>query len=104
MHSLCAARFSKGTEYLVTASKQHEKEVTYDGKIISNQGKEIRVDAQKLSGLHTALQDHGYFDMQDDYTLSSNCRDCFTFTITVQNGNQMKSVRADEGTSNFIHL
>jgi hypothetical protein len=70
-----------------------------DGRIVSNQGKEANIDPENAADLFATIQELNFFDMQDDYTAFSTCRDCFTYIITVQNGDRVKSVRAEEGTA-----
>jgi hypothetical protein len=71
-----------------------------DGRIVSSQGKEARVSAQQLAGVYASLDEHRFFEMEEDYTLFSNCRDCFTYIVTVQDGDRFKTVKAEEGTTN----
>jgi hypothetical protein len=71
-----------------------------DGRIISGQGKETRVDPKQFEPVYSELQEQGFFEMQDDYTLFSTCRDCFTYILSVQKGGQIKTVKAEEGSPN----
>jgi hypothetical protein len=71
-----------------------------NGRIVFNLGGEARVNPDQLAGVYAAIEENHFFDMEEDYTLFSNCSDCFTYTITVQEGERFKSVKAEEGMPN----
>ena len=70
-----------------------------DGRVVTGKGEEKSVSADQVQALLTELNGLGFFDLRDSYGLSSVCNDCYTYSITVNDGGRVKTVVAVGGAA-----
>jgi hypothetical protein len=70
-----------------------------DGRVVTGKGEEKSASADRVQSLLAELNDLGFFGLQSSYGLSSVCNDCFTYSITVNDGSRVKTVIAVEGAA-----
>jgi hypothetical protein len=66
--------------------------VTREGQVISETGEEHSASPEQVEALAAELEALGFFELEDSYTPSGACNDCFNYTITVSRGEQVKTV------------
>jgi hypothetical protein len=70
-----------------------------DGRIISIDETEYNLPAEQVMLLLDEIESLGFFDMSDSGSLFSNCRDCFSYHLTVRSGEQFNSISMVDGAS-----
>ena len=70
-----------------------------DGRVVTGKGEEKSVTLDQVQALLAEIRLLGFFDLQDSYGLSSVCNDCYTYSITVNDGGRVKTVIAVEGAT-----
>ncbi len=70
-----------------------------DGRVVTGQGEEKSVSAEQVQTLLAELKGLGFFELQDSYGLSATCNDCYTYSITINDGNRVKTVVAVVGAA-----
>lgn len=70
-----------------------------DGRVVTGQGEEKSVPAERVQALLAELDGLGFFDLDDSYGLSAVCNDCYTYSITVNDGGRVKTVVAVDGAA-----
>jgi len=70
-----------------------------DGRVVTGKGEEKSIPAGQLQALLAELKSLGFFELRDSYGLSAVCNDCYTYRITVNDGEQVKTVIAVEGAA-----
>jgi hypothetical protein len=73
-----------------------------DGRVTSDDGTVYNLTAEKVSILVNEIEALGFFEMSDSSGLFSDCRDCFTYELTVKSGTRIKSVRAVDGATDTV--
>jgi hypothetical protein len=73
--------------------------VYLDGRVVTGKGEEESVPAGQVQALLAELNGLGFFELQDSYGLSAVCNDCYTYSITVNDGGRVKTVIAVEGAA-----
>jgi hypothetical protein len=66
--------------------------ITREGQVISETGEEHSAGPEQVEALSAELEALGFFELDDSYTPSGACNDCFNYTITVSRGEQVKTV------------
>ena len=64
-----------------------------DGLIVSDEGNELRVQAEEVSTLLAEIEALGFFEMSHSYGPLNACCDRFTHQVTVRSGDSVKTVR-----------
>lgn len=70
-----------------------------DGRVVSSKGEEQTIQAEQVTALLAAIEALGFFDMKDSYGRLSQCKDCFTYELTVSSGGKVKSITTVENAS-----
>ena len=70
-----------------------------DGRVVTGKGEEKSTSADQVRALLVELNTLGFFDLQDSYGMSSVCNDCYTYSITVNDGGRVKTVIAVQGAT-----
>ncbi len=70
-----------------------------DGRVVTGKGEEESVPAGQVQALLAELNGLGFFELQDSYGLSAVCNDCYTYSITVNDGGRVKTVIAVDGAA-----
>jgi hypothetical protein len=68
-----------------------------DGRVLTPKGTQSQVDAAQVSALVTALDQAGFFTLQDSYGKNSPCRDCYNYQLSVNDSGRSKTVSFVEG-------
>ncbi len=68
-----------------------------DGKVVSGQNTVQTLDQAKVTALVADLKTLGFFDLKDSYGTFSQCKDCYTYTISVKQDGTIKTVSVVEG-------
>jgi hypothetical protein len=63
-----------------------------DGRIVSSDGVEYVLGEEKVTTLLYEIDNLGFFEISGPGQLLSDCRDCFTYRITVSSGGRTKSI------------
>jgi hypothetical protein len=70
------------------------------GSVLDSQGQEISAPADDVSALVAEINQLDFSSFEDDYSKSSECRDCFTFTLTFEQGGMTKTITmVEDGTT-----
>ena len=74
-----------------------------DGKIVKDSGETATISTDQLSALLSAVDAAGFYDMKPGSSLgnASNCKDCFTYTLTITNNGQTNTISAQDGSKNL---
>jgi hypothetical protein len=68
-----------------------------DGRLTASTGKETKLSANEVQALAAALEEAGFFALQDTYR-NLRCRDCFEVEVSLNHNGQRKTVVAtDDG-------
>ena len=72
------------------------------GKISKLNGEELTVDPAKVTALLDAIQASGFFDVKASSSLGGigDCKDCYTYQLTVNSGEKANTVTAQDGNKN----
>jgi hypothetical protein len=73
------------------------------GKISKQGGEDLTVDPAKVTALMEALQTAGFYDMKasSGKTVLSNCKDCFTYQLTVTGAEKANTITFQEGAKDI---
>jgi hypothetical protein len=75
-----------------------EKWTVYrDGRVVSVEGREHQVAVEEISTLLMEIENMGFFEIDGPDQWLSDCRDCFTYQITVSIDGRTKVVNAVDG-------
>jgi hypothetical protein len=74
-------------------------EIHPDGRVFSAKGEQGAIEADQVTTLLEAIEALGFFEMKDSYGLPSQCKDCFTYTVTVSSGDKVKSITTIDNAS-----
>ena len=64
-----------------------------DGRIVSDEGNEQQVQAEKVAALLAEIEALGFLEMRHSYGPLDACCDCFTCQVTIRSGDSIKTVR-----------
>jgi hypothetical protein len=67
-----------------------------NGQVVSSKGGQRSLDPAAVGSVVEQLEQMGFFEMEEG-GLPTSCRDCFTYTLTVSDGERVKTVTAVEG-------
>jgi hypothetical protein len=71
-----------------------------DGAVLDEQGQEIPVPADASSALVAEIDQLDFSSYNNEYVDASQCRDCYTYTLTFEQGDQTKTITiVEDGTS-----
>jgi PBP1b-binding outer membrane lipoprotein LpoB len=79
------------------AGKTESITIYSNGKLLRADGSEQSLNADQVSNLLNEIQAIGFFQMKNIYGVLSNCKDCFTYEITIHDGDNTKTIKAIEG-------
>jgi hypothetical protein len=73
------------------------------GKIINQNGEELSVEPAKVTALLEAIQTAGFYDLKASSSIGgiSNCKDCFTYQLTVNGGEKANTLSFQEGSKDI---
>jgi hypothetical protein len=72
-----------------------------NGKIITQNGAELSVEPAKVTALLTAIQTAGFYELKTSTGIGaglSSCKDCFTYSLTVNGGEKPNTLTFQEGS------
>jgi hypothetical protein len=69
-----------------------------DGRVQSDQGT-TQLSSGDVSLLVAGLKALGIFDLEDSYGGMTNCKDCFTYTITINADGKTKTISTTDGAT-----
>jgi hypothetical protein len=74
-----------------------------NGNIVTDSGETLSVNPDQVTALLIAADAAGFFDMKVSSSLGSagNCKDCFTYTLTITNHGQTNTLSAQDGSKNL---
>jgi hypothetical protein len=83
------------------AGNEQQWYFTASGQITDNKGNQLVVEAAQIKILLDEFKTAGFFDMKDTFGGGklSNCKDCFTYVITVTLDGQTKTVTTQDGAA-----
>ena len=72
-----------------------------NGKITTKDGKELKIDTAQVTALLEAIQAAGFYDMKAGIGGPSNCKDCYTYQLTVTSDKKSNSLTVQEGSKDM---
>jgi hypothetical protein len=81
------------------AGKTEQWSIYASGKISKLNGAEITVDPAQVTALLDAIQASGFYQMKTGPSMGgpSNCKDCFTYQLTVNTGEKPQTIAVQDG-------
>ncbi|MBN1135834.1 MAG: hypothetical protein JXM73_04570 [Anaerolineae bacterium] len=70
-----------------------------DGRVVTGRGEEKSVSSSQVQALLAEISGLGFFEFEDSYGLSAVCNDCYTYSITVNDGGRVKNMVAVDGAA-----
>ncbi len=70
-----------------------------DGRVQLPNGTQSQLSADQVSALLAALDQAGFFALQDSYGQGDKCRDCFNYQLTVNDNGHSRTVSFVEGAA-----
>jgi hypothetical protein len=73
------------------------------GKIVNEKGEEKSVDSATVTALLATIQTAGFYDLKASTGPGgiSNCKDCFTYKLTVNGESKANTITAQEGAKDI---